>query len=142
MQTTGDQQLLKRINRSVLLRLLRGTGIEGLRAMATRAPLPGAPGTTLLRPLLRITRTAARCCRIAHEHVAPRGQFADRLVQVPAAGHDVFKRRAAHEGGVVTGAAQRLSHRAAKQHHVVGGNQRVGGIEHRLDLARTEFDFE
>lgn len=42
---------------TVLLRLLRGTGIEGLRAMATRAPLPGAPGTTLLRPLLRITRT-------------------------------------------------------------------------------------
>jgi tRNA(Ile)-lysidine synthase len=41
---------------TVLLRLLRGTGIEGLRAMATCAPLPGAPGTTLLRPLLRITR--------------------------------------------------------------------------------------
>jgi tRNA(Ile)-lysidine synthase len=40
----------------VLLRLLRGTGIEGLRAMAATAPLPGAPSLTLLRPLLRITR--------------------------------------------------------------------------------------
>lgn len=41
---------------TVLLRLLRGTGIEGLRAMAATAPLPGAPSLTLLRPLLRITR--------------------------------------------------------------------------------------
>lgn len=41
---------------TVLLRLLRGTGIEGLRAMAVSAPLPGAPELTLLRPLLRIPR--------------------------------------------------------------------------------------
>ncbi|MCX6020006.1 MAG: tRNA lysidine(34) synthetase TilS [Chloroflexi bacterium] len=41
---------------TVLLRLLRGTGIEGLRAMAARAPLPDSPELTLLRPLLRITR--------------------------------------------------------------------------------------
>jgi len=41
---------------TVLLRLLRGTGIEGLRAMAAAAPLPGAPTLTLLRPLLRVTR--------------------------------------------------------------------------------------
>lgn len=48
---------------TVLLRLLRGTGIEGLRAMAASAPLPGAPTLTLLRPLLRITRSEIeRCC--------------------------------------------------------------------------------
>lgn len=41
---------------TVLLRLVRGTGIEGLRAMAPSAPLPGAPAITLLRPLLRVTR--------------------------------------------------------------------------------------
>ena len=41
---------------TVLLRLVRGTGIEGLRAMAYQSELPGAPGVALLRPLLRVTR--------------------------------------------------------------------------------------
>ena len=34
MKATGDLQLLKRINRSVLLRLLRAVGIEPCRARA------------------------------------------------------------------------------------------------------------
>jgi tRNA(Ile)-lysidine synthase len=41
---------------TVLFRMLRGAGTEGLRAMQQRAPLPGAPALMLLRPLLRITR--------------------------------------------------------------------------------------
>lgn len=41
---------------TVLMRLLRGTGISGLRGMQVRSPMPNAPEITLLRPLLRITR--------------------------------------------------------------------------------------
>ncbi len=41
---------------TVLMRLLRGTGIEGLRAMSALSTLPGAPELGLLRPLLRVTR--------------------------------------------------------------------------------------
>jgi tRNA(Ile)-lysidine synthase len=41
---------------TVLLRLLRGTGIAGLRGMQARAPHPAAPDLTLIRPLLHLTR--------------------------------------------------------------------------------------
>ena len=82
-----------------------------------------------------------RCC-IAHEQVATGGHIDQRLVQVPAAGHDLFKRRAAHEGGVVARTPQGLPDGAAKQHHVVGGGESVGGVEHRFDLTGAEFDFE
>ena len=41
---------------TVLMRLLRGTGIEGLRAMSVLSTLPGAPDLAVLRPLLRVTR--------------------------------------------------------------------------------------
>lgn len=41
---------------TVLLRLLRGTGLSGLRGMQLRSPLPTAPHLTAVRPLLRITR--------------------------------------------------------------------------------------
>lgn len=37
---------------TVLMRLLRGAGVRGLAAMRPDAPLPGAPGVRLLRPLL------------------------------------------------------------------------------------------
>ena len=41
---------------TVLLRLIRGTGLSGLRGMQLRSPMTGAPHITLLRPLLRLTR--------------------------------------------------------------------------------------
>ena len=41
---------------TVLLRLIRGTGLSGLRGMQLRSPLTGAPHITLLRPLLRLAR--------------------------------------------------------------------------------------
>lgn len=41
---------------TVLLRLIRGTGLHGLRGMQARSPMTGAPHLTLLRPLLRVTR--------------------------------------------------------------------------------------
>ncbi len=41
---------------TVLMRLLRGTGLEGLRAMSAQSALPGAHELALLRPLLRVTR--------------------------------------------------------------------------------------
>ena len=37
---------------TLLMRLARGTGVRGLAAMRPSAPLPGAEGLTLLRPLL------------------------------------------------------------------------------------------
>jgi tRNA(Ile)-lysidine synthase len=42
---------------TVLLHLLRGAGLRGLRGMALTVPLPGAPGLTLVRPLLDVART-------------------------------------------------------------------------------------
>lgn len=41
---------------TVLLRLIRGTGLHGLSAMQMRAPLPDAPDLMLIRPMLNITR--------------------------------------------------------------------------------------
>ena len=61
---------------------------------------------------------------------------------MPAAGHDERKRRPAHKRGVVARAAQRLFNGAPKQHHVVSGGQRVGGVKHRLDLAGAQLNFK
>lgn len=41
---------------TVLMRVIRGTGVRGLAAMRPSAPLPGAPDLTLIRPLLGIRR--------------------------------------------------------------------------------------
>jgi tRNA(Ile)-lysidine synthase len=41
---------------TVLMHLLRGSGLSGLRGMLPAAPVPGAPHLTLLRPLLTTTR--------------------------------------------------------------------------------------
>ena len=66
----------------------------------------------------------------------------ERLMQMPAAGHRVRKRRQADEAGVKALAAQGLAHAIAKRHHLVGRGQRIGGIEHRFHLARAELDLE
>lgn len=53
---------------TVLLRILRGTGVAGLRAMAGRDGWPlGGDGPDLIRPLLGVTReqTAAYCAALA-----------------------------------------------------------------------------
>ena len=58
---------------TVLLRLIRGTGLSGLRGMQARSPMTGAPHITLLRPLLRLTRQeieqycADRSLRVCHD---------------------------------------------------------------------------
>lgn len=51
---------------TVLLRLIRGTALHGLRAMQVRGPLPGAPEITLVRPLLRFTRAEISAYCAAH----------------------------------------------------------------------------
>lgn len=55
---TGDDQA-----ETVLLHLLRGTGVRGLRGMLPAGQVPGAPGRALLRPLLCLRRadTLAVC---------------------------------------------------------------------------------
>lgn len=41
---------------TVLMHLLRGSGVTGLRGMAYAAPMPDHPALTVIRPLLNITR--------------------------------------------------------------------------------------
>lgn len=41
---------------TVLMHLLRGAGLEGLRGMGASSPVPGHPDLTLIRPLLRCKR--------------------------------------------------------------------------------------
>jgi tRNA(Ile)-lysidine synthase len=41
---------------TILMHLLRGSGLAGLRGMAPLSPLPGAPGLNLIRPLLHTSR--------------------------------------------------------------------------------------
>lgn len=41
---------------TILMHLLRGSGLYGLRGMAFRAPLPSAPDLILVRPLLLVSR--------------------------------------------------------------------------------------
>lgn len=56
---------------TVLLRLLRGTGLRGLRGMTLSAPLPFHPEYRLIRPLLLITRAQIDSYCIEH-HLQPR----------------------------------------------------------------------
>lgn len=48
---------------TILMRVLRGSGVRGIRGMLPLAPLPGSPGLTLIRPLLQVSRaqTVAIC---------------------------------------------------------------------------------
>ncbi len=52
---------------TVLLHLIRGSGLAGLRGMLPISPLPGAPELTLLRPLLAISRQDIEAYCVAHQ---------------------------------------------------------------------------
>lgn len=41
---------------TILLHLLRGTGVQGLVGMRFQSPVPGNPDLTVIRPLLRVSR--------------------------------------------------------------------------------------
>jgi tRNA(Ile)-lysidine synthase len=62
---------------TIMLHLLRGTGVRGLRGMLPAAPVPGAPGRPLLRPLLPLRRaeTLAICAELG---VQPRQDTSNR----------------------------------------------------------------
>jgi tRNA(Ile)-lysidine synthetase-like protein len=51
---------------TVLMRLLRGAGIDGLAGMGFAAPLPYHPELTLIRPLLMVSRTAIQAYCVMH----------------------------------------------------------------------------
>lgn len=52
---------------TVLMRLLRGTGVEGLAGMVYSAPLPEHPDLLVIRPLLGITRQAIEAYCAEHQ---------------------------------------------------------------------------
>lgn len=59
------------------LRLLRGTGGDGLAGMRSCSGLPGSAAFTILRPLLTVTRE--EICRYAREHQVPFREDASNL---------------------------------------------------------------
>lgn len=52
---------------TMILNLLRGTGVKGLTGMKMKSPLPGNEGVTLIRPLLEFSR------KEIYEYAATRG---------------------------------------------------------------------
>ncbi len=52
---------------TILLHLIRGSGLQGLTGMNFRLPLPAHPDLTLIRPLLNITRREIEAYCAAHD---------------------------------------------------------------------------
>lgn len=78
---TADDQV-----ETILQRILRGTGVRGIRGMLPRGPLPGAEALLLLRPLLELTRSdteaiceAAGITPLVDESNADTALFRNRL---------------------------------------------------------------
>src|SRR5882724_5844036 len=63
-------------------------------------------------------------------------------MQMPAAGHRVRKRRAAHEGCMVAVTAADLFDRVTEQHHVIRRAHALGGAKYELDLAGPELELD
>lgn len=62
---------------TVLMHFIRGSGLAGLRGMATSSPLPGRPEMTLLRPLLTTPRLDIEAYCAAHQLQPLRDQSND-----------------------------------------------------------------
>ena len=76
------------------------------------------------------------------EGVGAGALVAQRLVQVPAARQCVLDLRPRHEGRVIALPAADLLHRAAEQHHGIGGRKAELRMEGELALARAELDLD
>lgn len=99
---------------TVLLHLLRGAGLRGLRGMALTAPLPGAPDLTLVRPLLDVARADLLAYCDAHG-ITPRHDATNADVSYlrNRLRHDLLPRMAAINPQVSRGLV-RLSRHAAR----------------------------
>ena len=62
---------------TVLIHIIRGSGLDGLSGMAAQAPLPGHPDITLIRPFLKATRAQIEAYCQEH-HLNPREDITNR----------------------------------------------------------------
>ena len=106
--------------------------VQGRRAEGGRPACMGEQARHVM-PAHRRQRFAS-----VHEGVGVALPVGQRLVQVPAARHDVGELGPAHEGGVIAVALRHLLGGAPEQHHGVGRRQAGGGAEGELDLARPD----
>src|SRR5262249_59499973 len=77
-----------------------------------------------------------------HEGVRTTSPLAQRLMQMPAARHDVGQLRPAHEACVIALAPAALLHGAAEQHHGVGRCEPDLRMEGELALAWAKLDLD
>ncbi|MEK7814959.1 MAG: tRNA lysidine(34) synthetase TilS, partial [Chloroflexota bacterium] len=102
---------------TVLLHLLRGSGLHGLRGMAELAPWPwptAAPGLSMFRPLLQATKaeTVAYCQELGRDYRQDTGNYLGRFTRNRVR-HDLLPRLAAEYNPRVGEALTRLARTAA-----------------------------